>query len=76
MSAKKELPPKPVHPRKGLSTVAKYSSAPSSGNNKKKKIPTKAWLKERTIINAKYKADMKEHWMKVREWSKACRGNN
>ena len=57
----------PVRPRKGMATVAEFSSAPGP----QKKTPTAAWRADQKRIKKQYKADMKAYWNAMREWRAA-----
>ena len=65
---------RPVHPRKGMATVAKYSSAPGSHGLKRK--PTAAWKQHQRLLNLKYKADRKKYYEDLRKWKDSMNGVN
>ena len=60
--------PKPFHPRKALSTVAQYSSAPGATYGARAK-PTAAWKAEQKQIKSKYAAEMKAYWVALKAWN-------
>ena len=58
---------KPVHPRKGMATVAEFSSAPGIF----KKQPTAAWKADQKRIKKQYEADKKTYYAALREYNAA-----
>ena len=58
---------KPIRPRRELSSVAKFSSAPGS----KFMEPTAAYRDEEKRIQLKYAADKRRYHLEMKAWHKA-----
>ena len=59
---------RPIHPFKGQSTVAEFSSAPGTKYRHGTK-PTKAWRTEQRKLKSKYVADVKAYHLAMKQWS-------
>lgn len=62
--------PKPQHPFKRMSTVAKYPSAPWQHRGGKPK-PTAAWKAEQRLLKRQYVADVKAYHLAMKAWRAA-----